>query len=175
MDLLPLLREGLLRHPLGDQVLVYDTKRNKVHLLDQATAGVVDSLERGETAEVIARKLEQRTGTSSGEDMLLLALDELAQAELTENIARETEPMPELTRREILRRFAAIGTAALIPVVLTLTPNTALGQGSLACGQACTTTLQCPGTTRPTCHCCKIGGNTDGTCSTELSGNCQNP
>jgi hypothetical protein len=173
MKLLPSLREGLLRHPLGDQVLVYDTKRNKVHLLDQATAGVVDSLERGETPEAIAAKLDQRTGSSSGEDMLLLALDELAQAELIEGGVQKAEPMPELTRREILRRFAAIGTAALVPVVLTLTPNTALGQGSLACGAACTTTVSCPGTTRPTCHCCKIGGNTAGTCSTELSGNCQ--
>jgi hypothetical protein len=162
-----------LRHPLGDQVLVYDTKRNKVHLLDQTTAQVVDSLERGETPETIAVKLGERSG-GSGDDMLLLALDELAQAELTEGGARKAEPMPELTRREILRRFAAIGAAALVPVVLTLTPNTALG-ASLACGQACVTTTQCPGTTRPTCHCCKIGGNTDGTCSTELSGNCQNP
>jgi hypothetical protein len=173
MNLLPSLRKGLLRHPLGDQVLVYDTKRNKVHLLDRTTAEVVDSLELGESPEAIAVKLHQRTG-SSGDDMLMLALDELAQAELTEAGALAAKPIPDPTRREILRRFAALGTAALVPVVLTLTPSTALG-ASLACGQACVTTTQCPGTTRPTCHCCKIGGNTDGTCSTELSGNCQNP
>jgi len=171
MNLLPSLREGLLRHPLGDQVLVYDTKRNKVHLLDRTTAEVVDSLESGESPEVISARLQQRTG-SSGEDLLLLALDELAQAELTEPGARDIKPIADLTRREILRRFAAIGTAALVPVVLTLTPSAAYG-ASLACGQACVTTASCPGTTRPTCHCCKIGGNTDGTCSTELSGNCQ--
>lgn len=170
---LPLLREGLLRHPLGDQVLVYDTKRNRVHLLDQTTADVVDSLERGETAEAIAAKLDQRTGVSSGQDMLLLAIDELAHAELTENAADRTEPVQEITRREILRRLAAVGVAATVPVLLTLTPNTALGQGSISCGSACVTTASCPGTTRETCHCCKIGGNTAGTCSTELSGNCQ--
>jgi hypothetical protein len=106
--------------------------------------------------------------------LLELALHELVQAELADD-APQRKPMPELTRREILRRFAAVGTAALIPAIVSLTPDPALAQSTLTCGSPCTTTVSCPGTTRPTCHCCKIGGNTDGTCSTELSGNCQNP
>lgn len=169
MTQLPHLREGLLQHPLDDQVLVYDSESGRVHLLDATTASVLKSLQLAESAEMIAAKLERDTGSDRGEELLRLALDELATAGLTESSAK---PMGEPTRREILRRFAALGVAAAIPVIVSLTPNVASG-ASLACGAACSATAQCPGTTRPTCHCCKKGGETDGTCSTELSGQCE--
>jgi hypothetical protein len=174
MTSLPSLRKGLLRHPFIDQVLVYDTTQNRVHLLDGTTASVVDSLERGDSADAITAKLCRQQGTDGGSQLLALALDELARAELTESSAGTAAPMPEITRRQMLAKFAGIGAAVLIPAIVSLSPNTVSAQGSpLQCGQACTLTAQCPGTTRPTCHCCKIGGMTDGTCSTELSGNCQ--
>jgi hypothetical protein len=170
--ILPSLREGLLRHPLGDQVLVYDRTRDRIHLLDRVTASVVDSLERGDTAAGIATQLEQRMNSNGGEDLLALALDELEKAELTENNVPTPVRIADVTRREILRRFAMVGAAVLVPTIITLTPNTASGQASVGCGSACTSTASCPGTTRETCHCCKQGGITDHTCSTELSGNC---
>jgi hypothetical protein len=142
--------------------------------MDETTAAVVDSLENGETADDILARLSVENGTDKGSALLALALDELARAELTESPAADSGPMPEITRRQMLGRLAGVGAAVLIPAIVSLTPNSAWGQGTpLACGSACTTTASCPGTTRPTCHCCKIGGNTDGTCSTELSGNCQ--
>ena len=168
MTQLPYLREGLLQHPLDDQVLVYDSESGRVHLLDATTASVLKSLQLADSAETIVAKLERDTGSDRGEELLQLALDELATAGLT----KSAKPMGEPTRREIVRRFAALGVAAAVPVIISLTPNVASG-ASLSCGAACAATAQCPGTTRPTCHCCKIGGNTDGTCSTELSGNCQ--
>jgi hypothetical protein len=171
---LPSLRKGLLRHPFVDQVLVYDTANDRVHLLDGTTAAVVDSLEKGDAADAIAAKLEQQYGTDGGSQLLALALDELAKAELTESSTRDSASMPEITRRKMLAKFAGMSAAVLIPAIVSLSPNTAAAQGSpLLCGAACTQTAQCPGIDRPTCHCCKIGGQTDGTCSTELSGNCQ--
>ena len=163
-----------MRHPFIDQVLLYDTEKDRIHLLDGTTASVVDSLEKGDTANAIAAQLEQQNGTEGGEQLLALALDELAKVELTENGATSSTPMPEITRRDMIAKLAGMGAAVLIPAIVSLTPNKAAAQGStFGCGSACTTTAQCPGTTRPTCHCCKIGGMTDGTCSTELSGNCQ--
>ena len=173
MTSLPSLRQGILRHPLDDQVLAYDTTQNRIHLLDQTTATVVELLERGDSADEIVATLEMRNKLSGGEELLALALDELAEAELTEDNAQAPTRIPELTRREMLSKFAGIGAAVLIPTVLSLTPSPASAQSLLQCGAPCAQTLQCPGTTRPTCHCCKIGGNTAGTCSTELSGNCQ--
>jgi len=171
---LPSLRKGLLRHPFVDQVLVYDSEQDRIHLMDKTTAEVVNSLEKGDTAEAIAARLSSETGTGDGSALLALALDELAKAELTESPEGESGLMPDITRRQMLGRFAGIGAAVLIPAIVSLTPNPAWAQGSpLQCGAACTTTASCPGTTRPTCHCCKIGGMTDGTCSTELSGNCE--
>ncbi len=169
---LPYLREGLLRHPLDDHVLVFDKAHDRVHLLDQATALVLEGLDRGASAERISLDLEELTGTHRGKDLLTLALDELAAAELTEENKKTPVRLGDVTRRDLLRR---LGTAAaiIVPTIVSLTPSTVHGQSSLGCGAPCTTTASCPGTTRPTCHCCKIGGNTDGTCSTELSGNCQ--
>jgi hypothetical protein len=173
MTSLPSLRKGILRHPLEDQVLVFDATQDRIHLLDETTAFVVELLERGETADGIVAKLEQRNNTEFGEELLALALDELAKADLTESKVDAPVGIPELSRRQMLSRFAGIGAAVLIPAIVSLTPSTASGQASFGCGSPCTTTAQCPGTTRATCHCCKIGGQTDGTCSTELSGNCQ--
>jgi len=173
MTSLPSLRKGLLRHPFGGQVLVYDTTQDRIHLLDGTTATVVESLEKGDTADAIAAKLERQNGTDGGSQLLALALDELAKAELTQSSSRDSAPMPEITRRKMLAKFAGMGAAVLIPAIVSLTPNPASAQSPLQCGAACVTTASCPGTTRPTCHCCKIGGITDGTCSTELSGNCQ--
>jgi hypothetical protein len=171
---LPRLRKGILRHPFVDQVLVYDTTQDRIHLLDGTTAAVVDSLEKGEAADTIAAKLEHMQGTAGGLELLALALDELAKAELTERSTGDAAPMPEITRRKMIGKFAGLGAAILIPAIVSLTPNSASAQASVfGCGSACTQTAQCPGTTRETCHCCKIGGMTDGTCSTELSGNCQ--
>lgn len=169
----PLLREGLLCHPLDDQILVYDSENDRIHLLDKTTGAVVAWMQKGETAELIATKLEERTQTDRGEELLALALDELANADLIQNSAQDSVVIPEVTRRRMLAGFASIGAAILVPTIVSLTPSTAGAQTSVSCGSACVTTASCPGTTRPTCHCCKIGGNTDGTCSTELSGNCQ--
>jgi len=170
---LPSLRKGLLRHPFVDQVLVYDTQQDRIHLMDKTTAEVVSSLEKGDTADVIAARLNLETGTDNGSALLALALDELAQAELTEGPEGAAGLMPEITRRQMLGKFVGLGAAVLIPAIVSLSPNTASAVSGFQCGSACTQTAQCPGTTRPTCHCCKIGGMTDGTCSTELSGNCQ--
>lgn len=173
MTSLPLLREGLLCHALDNQILVYDSENDKIHLLDETTGAVVEWMQKGETAEVIATRLEERTQTDRGEDLLALALDELANADLMQNSVTDSVVIPEVTRRRMLAGFASIGAALLVPTIISLTPSTAGAQASLACGAPCVTTASCPGTTRITCHCCKIGGNTDGTCSTELSGNCQ--
>jgi hypothetical protein len=157
-------------------VLVYDAAHDQIHLLDETTAVVAEALEQGASAEMIAARLDTHGKIAAGEDLLALALDELEQANLTERESGAREALPELTRREMLGRFAAIGAAVLVPAIVSLTPGTASAQATtLACGAPCVATTQCPGTTRPTCHCCKIGGNTAGTCSTELSGKCQDP
>ena len=45
------IRPGLLRHRLDDQVLVYDARENRVHLLDLTTGWVLELLEEGRNTE----------------------------------------------------------------------------------------------------------------------------
>jgi hypothetical protein len=174
MDSLPSLRTGLLRHQLLDQVLVYDTEKDKLHLLDGTTATVAELLEKGATAQSIIARLEEQQRTDGGSELLTLALDELAKAELTDGGANALLLVSEVTRREMLQKFAAIGAAVLIPAVISFTPSTAYALSSVACGAACVTSSQCPPPPgkQTTCGCCAIGGPSAGLCWSGPSGNC---
>lgn len=167
MTSLPSIRPGLLRHQLLDQVLVYDTDNDKLHLLDRTTATVVELLEKGHNSEAIAAKLEQQQGTHGGSELLDLALDELAKADLTENGAKVSVRIPEVTRRQMLQSFASIGAAVLIPAIVTLTPARAYALTSSQCDFPCTATSQCTG--QP-CSCCKATGIDKNTC--RISSSC---
>src|SRR5688500_12137665 len=118
MSVLPRVRPGLLRHPLDDQVLVYDSRDDRVHLLDPTTGCVFALLEEGGwTSAGITTELAARLDVSPSEDFLPLALDELRKAGLLEPVVAPA-PLADVTRREMVRKLALSGAATmLIPAI----------------------------------------------------------
>jgi hypothetical protein len=153
MNSLPRIRPGLLRHPLEQQLLVYDTGSERVHLLDSSSAILFELLtETGWTFETITFALAERTGIAPSRELVDLALEELRSAGLLDETIADIAPMPDVNRREALRSLAVAGAAAvLLPAITTLTATRAYGQGSGATGVggSCSSNGQCMSG-----HCC---------------------
>jgi hypothetical protein len=160
---LPLLRRGLVKHRLGDEVLIYDAAIESIHLLDGTTARVAESLDQGRDEIDIVAELEVQPGSGAGDSLLALALDELSKADLIE-YSQPPLPMTDVTRRQLLQKLAAVGAGLVIPMVLSLTPSSA-GAASV-CGQSCGSNSSIC-TPIPGCACCAkpISGFPDHTCA----------
>ncbi len=146
MKSLPGIRSGLLRHPLDQQVLVYDSRDDRVHLLDPTTACVLDLLEEGGwTREGISAELAVRLNVTPSDGFLSLALDELRKADLLDERVTAPSPLADVNRRELVRKLAMTGAAAfLIPTVMTLAATPGYAQGTLSPNCApCTADAQC--------------------------------
>jgi PqqD family protein of HPr-rel-A system len=147
MNPLPRVRPGLLRHQLDDQVLVYDSREDRVHLLDPTTACVLTLLQEGGwTPEGIAAELSARIGMTSGAAFLPLALDELRGAGLLES--EIDPPVVDVSRRDMMRKVAMASAAALlVPAIVTFTatPGYAAGSGAGNLGLCahCTSDADC--------------------------------
>lgn len=169
MNSRPNLRPGLLTHRLDDQLVVYDTTDEQIHLLAGPTAVVYESLQEGAASDAIESKLDAQ-GVAPGAELLALALDELAKARLIESDWRESAPVME-SRRQALQKLAGVGAALLIPAIVTLAPNTVYGQVTLFTnGTLCTLSNQCLS------GCCatnSAGTCTNGRCSPNTCLNCQ--
>jgi hypothetical protein len=142
-----------------------------MHLLNAPTATVLSLIEQQLTAEEIILRLEEDAPKGTGEELLRLAIDELASARLVETQSREvvSPSMLASTRRQMVQRLAGVSAAILIPAVLTVLPNKAYAQAgtSLANGAPCAHSNQCLS------GCC--GGTSSGGCNNnhcDLPANC---
>ena len=174
MNALPRVRSGLLHHALDKQVLVYDSRDGLVHLLDPATACVMQLLEEGvTTADEIVSQIAIRLDVPRNAEFLPLALDELRKAGLLD-LSAETAPAPlvEVNRRDMIRKLALTGAAAmLVPAVATLTatPGYAQGSAQIGIGGSCTQDSQC---LAPATNCCQ-GVCQQDACVTGTLGRCE--
>ena len=126
MDQTPSLRPGLLRHRLDNELLVYDTKEEQVHLLNPTTFAVVEMLEEGVDSATMASRLGAQNNTDAGAEILALALDELAKAKLLEAKAgSHSSIIPDGNRRQMIQRAVTLGATLLVPAIVTLTPKAA--------------------------------------------------
>jgi hypothetical protein len=152
MTPLPTVRSGLLSNSLDDQVLVYDPRADRVHLLDETTSCVMQLLEeRTWTVEGITAELSRRTDNPPSPDLVLLAIEELQKADLldTHDGIEPERTEAGMRRRDALRKAALAGaTAFAIPAIVSLMPSAAYGQSScFVVNTCCTSTSQCcPGT-----------------------------
>jgi hypothetical protein len=147
MSSLPRVRPGLLRQRFDEQILVYDPREDKVHLLDPTSACVLDLLEEGGWArERISGEVARRMNVEASDELVSLSLDELRKADLLDSSSAAVAPVTDLRRREMLRKLGLAGAAALlIPAITTLTatPAYAIGTGCVLSPGACTANAQC--------------------------------
>jgi len=151
MNSLPRVRSGLLRHELDGQVLIYDAREDKVHLLDTTTGHVFALLEQGDRSrDGIVSELATRMNSLESDSLLQLSLDELRKADLLDDGPAAVAPLSEINRRDLLRKVGLAGAAALlVPAIATLTATSASGQTGISC---LTTGLVCGAGV--TLHCC---------------------
>jgi hypothetical protein len=150
MNSLPRVRPGLLRHELDGQVLIYDAREDRVHLLDTTTGHVFELLEQGERSpEGIVSELATRMNSVESDSLLQLSLEELRKADLLEDGPTAMPPLSDISRRDLLRKVGLAGAAALlVPAIATLTATPAYAQAS--CLPEGATCLRAGGV--PCCH-----------------------
>ena len=111
-------RDGLVVKTVGDEVLVYDLERARAHSLDALAAAIWRQCDGRRPVAALAAAVRAETGVPVTAAAVEYGLAALGRARL---LAGE-RPAPGPTRRQVLAR---IGTAAAIPLVLSITAPTA--------------------------------------------------
>jgi hypothetical protein len=124
--------EGLIVKELPDEVLVYDLERHKAHCLNRPAAKIWKLCDGETTLPEITRKSSDEIGFPVGEEVVLLALEQLSRARLLEEQIVRPGVSPAMSRREVIKR---LGQAAAIaaPLVTSLIAPTAQAATSCAC------------------------------------------
>jgi len=132
---LPRIRKGLLTHTLDNETIVYDPTVDRVHLLDPTTSRVFEVL----------NGTDDPPADLPAQELLALSLAELSKADLLEPEHAKSSALTEISRRELLRKAALTGVAAVfLPAITTIYPSTANAQGScLPQCAPCTADAQC--------------------------------
>ncbi|HMO80138.1 MAG TPA: PqqD family protein [Pyrinomonadaceae bacterium] len=140
---------GLVVQDVPDEVLVYDTEKNKAHCLNRTAALVWRSCDGKTSVSELAKIVGDQAGEEISDEIVWLALDQLSKTDLLEREHRlETFGR---SRREALKKIGLASMVAL-PIVASLAaPQSALA--NLSC--ACTTVADCsgPGVSCPTAGC----------------------
>jgi hypothetical protein len=110
----PLARtDGLLTEHVDEDLLVYDSERDTAFRLNSTAALVWQSCDGTRTAGDLRAILTGELGDLASEDMLLMALDELAEHDLiVSGYERREADAVRLSRRRFFRSAGMAGAAA---------------------------------------------------------------
>jgi len=140
--------EGVYIERAADEILAVKTATSEAHALNQSAAVVFDLCDGTVSRSEMAARLQRRTGLPADEEIVNLALAELADAGLV--VLDSPEPLAAVTRRSLIRRFALSAAAvAMLPIVETILVPPASAQDSLrgresSFEQACPTPTPVP-------------------------------
>jgi hypothetical protein len=117
-------QHGLLVDRVGDETIVFDEERKEAHSLNRMASIVWQQSDGKHSLSQIAAVLTRELQVEANETIVLYALDKLASVHLLEGMdATERDRSP--TRRDVMKRVAAVGIAAVgLPAVLTMTAPT---------------------------------------------------
>jgi hypothetical protein len=118
--------DDIVTESLGAETIVYDKTSHRAHSLNQTVALVWASADGERSVDQIAEILHRELGIPADRDVVLMALQELAEAELLEKPAETASNL--MTRRQLARKLAMVGaSAAVVPLVATvLAPTPAM-------------------------------------------------
>ena len=111
-------RSGFLLRPVGDQLVVFDQARQRLHVLSR-TAAVVWRLCDGErTVAELIEAVGRELGVPADESLITLALQQLDEAQLLEVHLARAPGEDSVSRREMLHRTAAaLAAGVLLPTI----------------------------------------------------------
>jgi len=137
---IPRARVDCLSREFGGEVLVYDLQRDVGHCLNSTAAAVWKLCDGNNSPSKIARTLSRQFSAPMDETVVLLALDQLADAHLLVEAEVPAEP---LSRRVALRRIG-VAAAVVLPLVTSIVaPTAAQAVSCLHNGQPCVVNGQC--------------------------------
>jgi hypothetical protein len=147
-------KEKLIIKDLADETLVYDLENDKAHCLNQTAARVWKYCDGNRSISEIGELMSKNSEGPVGDEVVLLALDQLQKFELLENADQSAFQLAGMNRRELVRR---IGMGALaLPLIVSLAAPPASAQASnpslnICCGAPgdCIPPLTCK--QNPTC------------------------
>jgi hypothetical protein len=153
----PRARVECLAREFGDEVLVYDLQRDVGHCLNSTAAAAWKLCDGNHSPPQIARVLSRQFSAQVDESVVLLALDQLADARL---LVEPVVPAKRLSRRVAIRRIGIAAAIALPLVTSIVAPTPAQAASCRPNGAPCTSFLQC---------CSLLCGPVTGICGNVLS------
>lgn len=123
----PKAKSDLLTEELADEVLVYDSGRDRAHCLNHTAAFLLDHADGTRSPAELEALTEEAFGEETSEEAVRLGLERLARAELIDWDGSSPAPSGS-SRREAIRRIATVSLA--LPAVMTVArPLAAQGTG----------------------------------------------
>jgi hypothetical protein len=112
---------------LGDEILLYDEQTHKAHSLNTTASWVWQHCDGRTTVADLAEGLHRERGLPRSEEIVRLALDQLARRGLLVNASEM--PRPVVGRRDALKALAV--AAASLPLVVTMASRPARAAASV--------------------------------------------
>ena len=142
-------KDGLVIKELVNETLVYDLERDKAHCLNQTAALVWKRCDGKTTIAKMTSLLQEQLDTSVSADVVWLAVKQLRDFHLVESYGEETVPMPLVSRRNLVLKYAP--AALVLPLIMSISaPTAAQASTNPACatppfpqGCACTADSDC--------------------------------
>jgi hypothetical protein len=151
----PLSRtEGLIVEEVDDELLVYDQDHDSAHRLNRTAAIVWRHCDGTRTVDDLVAILAKELGDDlADEDLVHIALDNLADRGLVEGVPKRAADETRLSRRRFIRRVGTVGVAALaLPVVTSLVaPSPAAAQSPCSSCICSCTSCACSSTICTSC------------------------
>ena len=111
-------RDSLLLQNVGDQLVVCDPARKSLHVLSRSAALVWQHCDGHHDVAELAAVVGRELGTAVSDDVILLALQQLEEAELLKTPPLSASRPPSVTRREMVgRALAGLAAGVMMPVV----------------------------------------------------------
>jgi hypothetical protein len=163
--MLPMRREtDILIEELPTETLVYDTKRHKVHCLNKTAALLWRHCDGRTSLAKLAKILREEADLPESEELVGLALSDLANRRLLADDRRDRKAEAALwSRRDFARNLGV--AAVLVPAIMTVMAPTAAAAGSGANGSRCDLSSNC----QSGCCCQDNSGGKQGTCQSSGS------
>jgi hypothetical protein len=130
-------RKGLVIDDILDEVLVYDLDRDKAHCLNKTAALIWRHCDGKTRPQEIARRLKIELDASCNEDLVWVALRQLATLHLLEDSVSLPRRFAGMSRRQMIRNIS-VAAAVAVPVVTSIVaPRAAQAATCVPSGSPC--------------------------------------
>ena len=129
----------------GKELLIYDLKTNTALSLNETSSRIWQRCNGKREAADICSYLEESDSVYVNQDLVLLAIRQLSDADLLAAKMPDSDKSKRVSRRKLLRQIGA-GSAVALPIIYSIVAPQAGAAGSIASGGSSCTGLNSQGT-----------------------------